>query len=257
MKWLILVAGLCGALALQAQVQGPVLRSGEALALSTGDGAVRSYGAASAEVSMGGLAMLVWLRLEGDEWAAQDVMFRCAGRMGPYTCSSPKGHGKVNLVRSIQEHCTLAFLCFALETAARWKHELDDGPALARLEEVFQPFVGKRWRPGEVLPTFTPEWVGEGDLMRVSPEVMIRWLVDPAQDTLVRRCRRMSLSFFDDLKRERAWWAMALPGPTGSGACWVVGGDGSLVAVLYLPGMGDRGEALGRFRALMGVGPKS
>ena len=57
----------------------PVLQPGEGLALTIGDGEVHTYGEAQKVSPMGSLALLVWMRLEGAEWASQSMQFKCAG----------------------------------------------------------------------------------------------------------------------------------------------------------------------------------
>ena len=240
-----------------AAIPVPVLLAGEALALADMEGGIHTYGEAQKESPMGSLAKLVWLRLEGDDWGARDVIFKCKGEMGPYHCWLRKGHGKVDLAKATQESCNLAFLAWAIQSAERWKKDLGEGAGRARLEDVFQPFLGDRLPPGDKLPELTPAWIGDGDLLRTSPEALIRWLVDPAQDELLSRCRRLLLSFVDETFKTDVWWMKTGTGPVLSDpsltSAWVVGSNGLVVAVLHLPAGRGKVEGIARFKAVMGI----
>ena len=209
---------------------------------------------------MGSLAKLVWLRLEGDAWAAQDPVFKCTGQLGPYHCWLLKGHGKVDLAKATQESCNLAYLKWAQLSVEDWKRELGEGAGRARFEEAFRPFLGNRLPPGDTIPEMTPEWVGDGQLLRTSPEAMLQWLVDPGQEALLSRCRRLLLNAFTEQFKANAWWmktgtASVLSDPSATSA-WVVGSNGQILAVLHLPRGRGKAEGLARFREVMGLSGK-
>jgi hypothetical protein len=239
----------------------PKLEPGEGLAVGDPDGTVHLYGEVKKEAPMGSLAKLVWLRLEGEDWAAMGVTFKCTGQLGPYHCWLSKGHGRVDLAKATQESCNLAYLAWAQQSVERWRQYLGDGAGRTRLEEAFRPFLGDRLAPGDAIPDMTPDWVGAGELLRTSPEAMVRWLMDPAQEQLLSQCRRLLLGFFRETFNERAWWMK-----TGTGAvlsdpeatsAWVAGSNGQVIAVLHLPRGRGKAEGLARFRALMGIPDKS
>ena len=72
--------------AVVAASQAPVLRPGEGFAITLGDGGVRAFGEARREAPMGSLAKLVWMRLEGSDWASRGVRYKCTGKAGSFTC---------------------------------------------------------------------------------------------------------------------------------------------------------------------------
>jgi hypothetical protein len=209
---------------------------------------------------MGSLAKLVWLRLEGEDWSAQDRIFKCTGQMGPHRCWLPKGHGKVDLAKATQESCNLAFLAWAQLSVERWKAELGEGAGRARFEEVFDPFLGDGLPVGDTLPVMSPEWIGDGDLLRTSPEAMLRWLQDPAQDLLLSQCRRLLLGRFEEQFKLDAWWMKtgtgSVPSDASATSAWVVGSNGQVIAVLHLPRGRGKAEGLARFREVMNLPAK-
>lgn len=238
----------------------PPLLPGEALAVARADGVVRLFGEAQKEAPMGSLAKLVWLRLEGDDWAAQNPVFKCTGQLGTHQCWLPQGHGKVTLAKATQESCNLAYLSWARMSAEGWKRQLGEGAGRARFEEVFRPFLGNRLPPGDTIPDITPEWVGTGELLRTSPEAMLQWLREPSQELLLNRCRRLLLSAFAEQFKEDAWWmktgtAAVLSDPSATSA-WVVGSNGRILAVLHLPRGRGKAEGLTRFKVLLGLPAK-
>ena len=103
----------------------------------------------------------------------------------------------------------------------------------------------------------TPEWVGDGTLLRISPEAMLQWLLDPNQELLLRQCRRLLLSNYAEQFKDNAWWMKTGTAPVisdpGSTSAWVVGSNGRVIAVLHLPQGRGKAEGLARFQALMGV----
>lgn len=235
------------------------LRPGEGLAISLDGGPVQTFGEARAEAPMGGLAQLVWLKLEGIEWSSRDVRFTCSGTLGPYRCPAPRGHGKLTLRKAFLEDCDLAFLFWAADSMARWKQEYGEAPARLRMDEVFAPFLGTRMPVGQALPEPTPAWVGHGDLLRTSPAAMVAWLMDPERSEVVDYCHRYLSGFFSDLGdlvgKERWWFKSTLaemPGPCGASA-WVAAGRGATLAVMHLPGTTSRDEAKARFQTVMGI----
>jgi hypothetical protein len=236
----------------------PPLLPGEALVLAGPDLEVYRYGDAAAESPMGTLSQLLWVRLEGDAWASESLDFKCKGAVGPFLCSEPKGHGRVDLAAALQKGCTLSFMAWSRMSLARWTDLYGEGAARARMLDVFQPFLG--WRMpaggGQDIPELTPAWFGEGDMLRTSPEALLRWLIDPAQEEVVRLYRRLLLSFYDETFKENVWWFdVAAPGPPGATQGWAVGGNGVVVAVLRLPPGSTKDQARARFLTVM-VGKK-
>ena len=251
--------GFFAVLPLAAQ-PAPKLLPGEGLAIAGEDGQVQGFGEAQREAPMGSLAKLVWLRLEGDDWASQSVRFNCTGTWEGHTCWNREGHKKVDLAKALDQSCNLAFLAWIRESAARW--ERIDGPGVARyrLEEVFGPFLGGRMPAGEGIPAFGPEWIGDGDLLRTSPEAFLAWLLDPAQEGLMRRWRKLALGFLDGVTSTQAWWMKTgtgpVPGAPGETCAWVAGSNGKVTAVLRLPRGRGRVDGLARFRDVLGIPAK-
>jgi hypothetical protein len=235
----------------------PQLRPGEDLALAGPDGQVHQYGDAARETPMGGMAKFVWLSLEGTDWGSMDLRFRCTGSWEGHACWKPKGHGKVDLDQAVQSSCTLAFLAWGRMSAALWKHDYGDGPGRVRMEQAFEPFLGRRMPPGDGIPEITPAWVGDGDLLRASPVSMVRWLQDPAQDAAVRLIRRCLTSFSKYVFETGSWWVSADPAPgaegPGAGPAWAAGSDGEYLAVLRVPAGLGPAAAEARFRELMHI----
>lgn len=251
--------GFFAILPLAAQ-SAPNLLPGEGLAIAAEGGLVQVYGEAQREAPMGSLAKLVWVRLEGDDWAVKGVTFTCMGNWEGHTCWNREGHKKVDLAKALDQSCNLAFLAWIRESAARW--ERIDGPGVARyrLEEVFGPFLGGRMPAGEGIPTFGPEWIGDGDLLRTSPEAFLRWLVDPAQEGLMRRWRKLTLGFLGSISKTQGWWMKTgtapVPGAPGETCAWVAGSNGKVTAVLRLPRGRGRVDGLARFRDVLALPAK-
>ena len=247
---------LAAILVLPAAAMGgePRLLPGEGLAVACA-GEARAYGEAGREAPMGSLAKLVWLQREGRGWEAGGVAFVCRGTWGGRTCWDPTGHGRVDLAKATRVSCNLAFLAWAGESLEARRRLQGESAARAGLEADFGPFLGPRLGPGEALPALTGAWVGDGDLLRTSPEAFLRWLADPARAALRGQCARL-------LKDRDGWWVKTgtapVPGDPGATCAWAAGGDGATTAVLRLPrGKGKR-EGLARFRALLeGAGPCS
>jgi len=166
--------------ALKAAAQAPILRPGEGFAITLGDEVVRAYGEAAKEAPMGSLAKLVWMKMEGSEWASRGVQFKCTGSAGPFVCWNHEGHGRVNLGKALSESCNLAFLFWIQDAQGRWKQDYGEGAARARMEEVFAPFLGRRLPLGDGLPPLTAAWVGDGDPPRTTPERCCRRAIEPA-----------------------------------------------------------------------------
>lgn len=241
-----------------ARAMMPPLQPGESLAVAGPDGVVHLFGPdPSLESPMGSLAKLVWIKLEGMEWASMDVRFNCTGTWQGYHCWNPKGHGKEDLALALQNSCNLAFLCWGQYSANQWRQDYGDGAGRARLEDAFGPFLGNRMPPGETIPPITPDWVGDGPLLRTSPEAMLNWLLDPAQDETLRRVKRLLIpyDYFD--KHPDAWWIKTGTAPVlgaeGATCAWAAGGNGQITAVLRLPRGRGKEDGLNRFRTIMMV----
>ena len=237
----------------------PVLQPGEGLALTLGDGEVHTYGEAQKVAPLGSLALLVWMRLEGAEWDSQSMRFKCTGSSGPRTCSNKAGHGKVDLSKALQEDCNLAFLDWIAKAQVGWRTDYGEAAARVRMEDVFAPFLGRRLPPGEALPALTGAWLGDGDLLRTSPEAFLRWLMEPEQSGVLNFGKRYLAGFWVDMKNlmgQEDWWFKmgmhAVPGEPAATCTWVAGGRGMALVVLYLPhGLGKE-EARARIRKILG-----
>jgi hypothetical protein len=256
---LLAAAPLTAAAAPPAPPVAPLL-PGEGLALAGPDGTVYTFGEASREFPMGSLAKLVWIGLEGIQWASSNVGFNCTGQWRGHSCWLRKGHGKVDLAKALQDSCNLAFLAWIQTSAQVWTKDYGEGAARARLEDAFGPFLGNRLPPGDGLPSLGPEWVGDGELLRTSPEAMVRWLADPAQDQAVHVTRRLLSSFFQTLSPADSWWIKTgtapVPGEPGATSAWAAGGNGQVLAVLHLPRGKGKQDGLERFRAVLQVPAK-
>ena len=233
----------------------PPLLPGEALALSTPDHEVYAFGDARSESPLGGLSHLVWVQLEGEAWLSSDVGFKCGGKAGPYHCTYPAGHGKVDLRRAMLVSCNLAFMAWAHTSAQRWDIDYGPGAARTRLLEAFSPFLGRRAPDEEGVPELDMDWFGEGDLLRTSPDALMRWLVDPAQEATLRLYRRLVLTTYDETFGKNVWWIdpelAPVTGAPGASQAWAVGGNGVVLAILRLPPGSTRTEAQARFLAIM------
>ena len=195
---------------------------------------------------MGSLAKLAWVDLEGGRWEAEGRRFRCTGAWQGHPCWLKAGHGEVDFPTARRESCNLAFLAWARESVARWAKESGESVARQRLEAAFAPFLGGRLAPGERLPTLGTFWVGDGDLLRSSPEAFLAWLEDPRREELRRICARI-------LGGGGAWaksGTAATAARDGGTAAWAAGETGSGLLVLYLPAGRGKVEGLARFREL-------
>ncbi len=251
-----------GAQAVPEALKAPVLRSGEGFATTLGDGEVHAYGEAQKEVPMGSLAKLVWMRLEGAEWAGRSVQYRCKGTAGSFTCWNHDGHGRVDLAKALQESCNLAFLAWIADSQDHWKKDYGEAAARLRMEEVFAPFLGRRLPLGESLPPLTPAWVGDGDLLRTSPEAFLRWLMEPDKDEVVTFGKRYLSGFWVEVKEllgKEGWWFQTgtgpVPGEPSATSAWVAGGHGSTLVVLHLPRGRGKQEGMARVREILGLKP--
>jgi hypothetical protein len=128
------------------------------------------------------------------------------------------------------------------------------------MEEVFAPFLGRRLPPGDDLPPLTPAWVGDGDLLRTSPEAFLRWLMEPQQSEVVMFGKRfLSGSFveFRVLFGKETWWfktgTAPVPGEPTATSAWVAGGLGSTLVVLHLPRGRGKQEGLVRIKQILGL----
>jgi hypothetical protein len=241
-------------------VPTPVLRPGEGFAMTLGDGEVRTYGESAKEAPMGSLAKLVWLRLEGSDWASRNVRYKCTGKAGAFTCWNHEGHGRVELGSALRESCNLAFLAWIADAYTHWKQDYGEAAARVRMEDVFAPFLGRRLPPGDGLPPLTPAWVGDGDLLRTSPEAFLRWLMEPDKVEVVTFGKRFLSGFwveFRELFGKEDWWfktgTAPVPGDPTATSAWVAGGKGSALVVLHLPRGRGKQEGLARIREILGL----
>lgn len=230
----------------------PPLQPGEALAVADRRGEVQLQGDARRAGPLGDLACLPWLRLEGFVWGSSKVDFHCKGQAGDLACTTPKGHGRLDLRRAFERNCRLALLAWIRASAVRW--EKLEGSAIARLRllETFGPFLGKRLPAGEALPAFGLAWAGAGDLLQASPESLAGWLADPAQETAASLFQRYGAGFFEGTFSAEPSWAYVGGAEGAEGpATWVVVGRREAVAVLRLPGAQGREQALRRAEAIL------
>lgn len=244
-----------------AAFRAPALRPGEGLAITLGGGQVHAFGEARREAPMGSLAKLVWLRLEGAEWSSAGVQYRCKGSDGPFVCWNREGHGRVDLGRALQESCNLAFLAWIQGSRQRWVQDYGPDAARIRLEEAFGPFLGRRLPPGEGLPPLTAAWVGDGDLLRTSPEAFLQWLLEPDKAEVISFGKRYLAGFWvevKDLFGQEGWWfktgTAPVPGEPATSA-WVAGGRGSVLVVFHMPRGRGKQEGLARIREILGLKP--
>jgi hypothetical protein len=176
--------------------------------------------------------------------------------MGDAPCGPAKGHGKVDFAKALRMDCHHAFQAWVKLSGAIWKDIYGSGGARARLVEAFAPFLGTRMPPGMELPELSAAWVGQGELLRTSPEAFARWLVEPAREDLRDRAKRNLNHFFSD----STWWFQAGTAPVlgnpSMESAWVAGSDGTRVFVLSLPPGKSRLEALARLKAILGLPKK-
>ena len=234
----------------------PVLLPGEGLAIAGPTGLQKGYGESKVEAPMGSLAELLWLRLEGDDWGGRQVAFKCKGEWNGFHCWNPKGHGRVDLAKATSESCNLAFLFWAMQSVEGWKHDYGEGAARLRLELVFKPFLGNRLPAGDVLPVITPAWVGEGDLLRTTPEALATWMADQDQEELRNRFKRLMGGAFDGwIIKGAPWWFKTgiskVSGDTTVNTIWVAGSDGESTVVLHLPKGRGPTEGLARMKEIL------
>ena len=240
----------------------PVLKAGEGLALTLDGGEVRTYGEARREAPMGGLAKLVWMRLEGAEWSSGGVQYRCKGADGPFVCQEPGGHGRLDLGRALQADCDLAFLVWIHASGRRWVEDYGEDAARLRLEDAFRPFLGRRLPPGNSLPSLSAAWVGNGDLLRTSPEAFLRWLLEPENAEVVTFGKRYLAGYwaeFRDLFGQEGWWfktgTAPVPGDPAATSAWALAGRGQALVVLHLPRGRGKPEGVTRLREILGLKP--
>lgn len=232
--------------AAEATVKGPALEAGEGFAVAELSGGVQVFGEGRKQGPMGSLAKLIWMEFEGRDWGAQALLFKCTGKVKDHPCGLPKGHGRVDLPKALQQDCDNAFLAWLQMSEAMWRNVYGNGPARTRLVEAFGPFLGKRLPEGNDLPPLDGAWIGQGELLQTSPEAFARWLVDPAQENLLDHAKRNLNGFFSD----SSWWFQV-----GTNS-WVVGSDGRRVFVLSSPVERNRTDALARMKTILGLPPK-
>jgi hypothetical protein len=240
--------------------QEPILKPGEGFAITLGDGVVHASGEAKQEAPMGNLALLVWMRMEGAEWSSSGLQFKCKGAAGPFTCWNRAGHGRVDLGKALKESCNLAFLFWITYSQNQWKAEYGEAVARVRMEDVFTPFLGRRLPPGETLPPLSAAWVGDGDLLRTSPEAFLRWLMEPEQSEVVTFGKRYLAGNWVEVKElfdKEGWWfktaTASVPGDPSATSAWVAGGHGSAIVVLHLPRGRGQQEGMARIREILGL----
>ncbi|MBI1752440.1 MAG: hypothetical protein HY014_06710 [Acidobacteria bacterium] len=258
-----ILLGWVAALCLAAQpapeaMPAPTLLPGEGFAITLGDGEVHTYGEAAKEAPMGSLAKLVWMRLEGAEWSSRSLQYKCTGKAGSFTCWNREGHGRVDVGKALAESCNLAFLAWIADSQSRWKELYGEAAGRARLEDVFAPFLGRRLPPGEGMPPLTPAWVGDGDLLRTSPDAFLRWLMEPQQSEVVNFGQRFLAGRWVEVKSlfgKEDWWfktgTAPVPGDPSATSAWVAGGRGRLLAVLHLPRGKGKQDGLIRMRQIL------
>jgi len=166
----------------------------------------------------------------------------------------------VDLGRALRESCNLAFLAWIRDSQGRWKVEYGEAAARVRMEEVFAPFLGRRLPAGDGLPPLTPAWVGDGDLLRTSPEAFLQWLLEPQQTEVVMFGRRLLAGIWVEVKGllgKEGWWfktgTAPVPGDPTATSAWVAGGCGSTVVVLHLPRGRGKQEGMARIREILGL----
>ncbi len=260
--WLGLILGLGNLQAQPAPTKppAPVLLPGEGLAITLDDEQVLTYGEVSREHPMGSLAKLLWMRLEGADWSGRGVQFKCTGKLGTFSCWNHQGHGRVDLAKALQESCNLAFLAWIADSQEHWKQDYGEAAGRARMEEVFGPFLGQRLPVGDTLPPLTPAWVGDGDLLRTSPEAFLRWLMDPGNAEVTSFGRRLLAGQWVDMKNllgKESWWfktgTAPVPGDPTATSAWVAGGCGPVLFVFHAPRGSGRMEGMTRVKAILGL----
>lgn len=234
----------------------PVLHPGEVFAWASVDGTCKSFGEDSQETPMGSLASLLWLRLEGEEWASRMVTFKCKGELNGIHCWNRKGHGRVDLAKATLESCNLAFMVWSYESAERWKQDYGEGAARYRLEQTFKPFLENRLKAGETIPVMSPEWIGEGYLLRTTALSMAKWLANADQEPLLSLCKRLMSGTFDGwITKSAEWWfktgSAPVSGDASGTSVWVAGSDGERSVVLHLPKGHGKAEGLARMKEIL------
>ncbi|MCL1908187.1 MAG: hypothetical protein FWG12_02320 [Holophagaceae bacterium] len=243
-------------LAASLTAQSPVLRPGEGLAVVSQSGEVGEWGDVNTLSPMGNLAKLLWLHLEAEEWESSGVEHRCRGELYDVRC--PKSHGRVDLAKSFKEDCNVAFYVWVNLSRERWKKDYGEGGARMRLNSVFGPFIGNRLPREPALPEkLGTEWFADGELLHAAPGQLVRWLATTSQERLMRAIRKYMLGFSDFAFGSKAkWWIKVSEAPTLQDAqkqVWVLGSDGSTIAVLRLPPGVSPKEAQVRFKALLSI----
>lgn len=255
LRVLCLLPLLLGALPLAAQIPKgwkPALEAGEELGMGTSREGVKVFGESIRPHPMGMLSKFVWLRLQGTDWEARDLRFRCSGSFEGISCTTPKGHGRVDLGKALREGCDLAFIAWTRMGVDTWSQESGEGSARLRLEEGFRTFLGRRMPAGEGPPKLGLDWVGEGALLQGSVSEILEWMLEPAQEGLAQQARR----YFGNLIQDPIgdWWMATGPSSApGEAGTWVFGSNGAVYVVLHLPKPTLKAEALARFKALLSL----
>lgn len=232
-----------------AWAQTPQLKPGEGFLTLDGDNKVHAWGDVKTERPLGEMAKLVWLKMAGADWASLDVYWDCRNP----ACQPPKGHGKVNLKKAFREDCDDAFLYWANWERKDWVEQQGEGITRMQLMTVFGPFVGNRLPKDGPLPEFTPEWMGRGDLLQASPEAFMAWIADPGTHGVLTQAREFLTGFFTVTFDRKKWWFK--PGVCSQGT-WVLAGNGSSHALLFIPMPETSKDAIERMKAVLGIGAK-
>lgn len=252
LRLLPLVLGATLAMAQVPKGWKPALATGEAMGVGTSKEGVKVFGEAKRPHPLGMLSKFVWLRLQGTDWEARDLRFRCSGNLEGIACSNPKGHGRVDLGKALKEGCDLAFVSWGRLAVATWSQESGEGSARLRLEEGFRTFLGRRMPPGDEPPILGLDWVGEGALLQGSVAEILEWMLEPAQEGLAQQARRYLGNIIQDPIGD--WWIAAGPSVApGEAGTWVVGSNGAAYVVLHLPTPTPKAEALARFKGLLSL----
>ncbi len=230
----------------------PALAPGEEMGVGTAKDGVKVFGTALRPHPLGMLSKFVWLRLQGADWEARELRYRCSGTLEGISCSNPKGHGRVDLGKALKEGCDLAFIIWGRLAVDTWSQESGEGSARLRLEEGFRTFLGRRMPGGDDPPKLGLEWVGEGALLQGSLTEILGWMLEPAQEGLAQQARRYLGNIIQDPIGD--WWIAAGPSAApGEAGTWVVGSNGLAYVLLHLSGPTPKAEALSRFKTLLAL----
>lgn len=236
-------------LAFPALGQTPQLKPGEAFLTLDADGKPKTWGDVKTPHPLGQMAELVWLKSAGADWAGLDVYWDCKNP----GCQPPKGHGRVDLRKAFRLDCMDAFLYWANWERKEWVEQQGEGVTRMQVMADFGPFLGDRVPKEGPLPEFTPDWLGNGNLLQASPEQFITWAAMPENQGVLTMCREFLSGFFAVTFDSRKWWFKPAVGSQGT---WVLAGDGQSVALLFISMPETPKDAVQRMKEIMGVGKK-